>query len=90
MLPDPSLLDTKSWEKGVLPEMGPRLGIFNLGFDIYPRVRDKNISPDFYPSQPVISANDWQNIVDYYVATSPDSLSSTKKKRSYQNRAVSF
>ena len=50
MLPDPSLLDTKSWEKGVLPEMGPRLGIFNLGFDIYPRARDKNISPDFYPS----------------------------------------
>src|SRR3954469_6385489 len=27
-LPDPSMLDVKSWENGVLPQMGPRLGIF--------------------------------------------------------------
>ncbi len=29
MLPEPSLLDTKNWENGVLPAMGPHLGIFN-------------------------------------------------------------
>lgn len=29
-LPDPSLIDAKSWEDDVLPEMGPRLGIFFL------------------------------------------------------------
>lgn len=33
LLPDPSLLDAKSWEKGVLPQMGPRLGIFGYGFE---------------------------------------------------------
>lgn len=27
-LPDPSMLDSKTWEKGALPAMGPRLGIF--------------------------------------------------------------
>ena len=80
IFPDPSLLDTKSWEKGVLPEMGPRLGIFNFGFEIYPR--DRNISANFYPSQPLLSLTEWQNILDYYVATSPDSLPPQKRKES--------
>jgi hypothetical protein len=79
MLPDPSLLDAKTWEKGVLPQMGPRLGIYNLGFEIYPRIRDKNISPEFYPSQPSLSLAEWQNIINYYGATSPDSLPSQKR-----------
>ena len=74
MLPDPSLLDAKSWEKGVLPHMGPRLGIFDYKLQSYPRSRDLSIGPDFYPSYPVLSPADWQNILDYYEATSPDSL----------------
>ncbi|MEP6951733.1 MAG: VCBS repeat-containing protein [Ginsengibacter sp.] len=82
MLPDPSLLDAKSWEKGVLPGMGPRLGIFNLGFEFYPRARAKNIGPDFYPSQPLLSLVEWQNIIDYYGATSPDSLPPQIRKNS--------
>jgi len=79
-LPDPSLLDSKSWENGVLPEMGPRLGIFNYGFQMYPKVHDKNIGKDFYPSQPLMNLNEWQNIFDYYVATSPDSLPGQDRK----------
>ncbi len=82
MLPDPSLLDTKSWEKGVLPEMGPRLGIVRYGFEIYPQRKDQNLPANFYPSQPVLSYTDWQNILDYYVATSPDSLLPAKRKDS--------
>ena len=74
LLPDPSLLDAKSWQKGVLPEMGPRLGIFHPGFEQYPKSTDKNLPPGFYPSDPVIDVNDWQHIIDYYTATSPDSM----------------
>ena len=80
MLPDPSLLDTKNWEKGVLPQMGPRLGIFNFGSKNYPMVRDMYIGSDFYPSQPLLSLTEWQNILDFYVATSPDSLPPQKRK----------
>lgn len=79
-LPDPSLLDSRSWEKGVLPEMGPRLGIFRNGFQIYPETRDKYIGRDFYPSQPMMRPDEWQNILDYYEALSPDSLPSQKRK----------
>jgi hypothetical protein len=75
LVPDPSLLDSRSWEKGVLPEMGPRLGIFAYGFQLYPnRRRDTNIGKGYYPSQPLLSFDDWQHILDYYTATSPDSL----------------
>ncbi len=72
--PDPSLLDSKDWENGVLPEMGPRLGIFNFGFQFYPRSHDTLIGKNFYPSQPVVTLSQWQDIFNYYTATSPDSL----------------
>src|SRR5450755_559709 len=38
-LPDPSLLDATTWEKGVLPFMGPRLGIFSYQLHRYPSSR---------------------------------------------------
>jgi len=79
-LPDPSLLDAKSWENGVLPAMGPRLGIFRYGFNVYPKTRDQYIGPDFYPSQPMMTMSEWQNILDYYETTSPDSLPAQKRK----------
>jgi len=80
LLPDPSLLDTKSWEIGVLPEMGPRLGIFYYGFQQYPSFRnDLNVDKNYYPARPVISLEDWQHIIDYFAATSPDSLLPAKK-----------
>lgn len=75
LLPDPSLVDAKSWEKGVLPEMGPRLGIFAHGFDMYPSYRnDKNVDRNFYPSQPALNDIQWSSIIDYFTALAPDTL----------------
>lgn len=75
MQPQPDLLDAKSWEQGVLPNMGPRLGIFAYGFERYPSLRhNPHLPPHFYPDTPVISFAEWQHIIDYYTATAPDSL----------------
>ena len=75
LLPDPSLLDAASWENGVLPAMGPRLGIFNYGFNQYPSSRyDQHLPEHFYPDKPVLNSIEWQNIIDYYTALSSDSL----------------
>jgi hypothetical protein len=74
-LPDPSSLDAKSWANGVLPNMGPYLGIFNLGFQEYPSSRnDRFLDKGFYPSHPLLNNTEWQHIIDYYTATSPDTL----------------
>jgi len=81
LLPDPSLLDTKNWENGVLPAMGAHLGIFYYGFKEYPNSRnDRNLGPNFYPAKQVLSFLDWQNIMDYYTALSPDSLPGQQRK----------
>lgn len=75
LLPDPSLLNKKSWEKGVLPHMGPMLGIFEHRYHRYPsNVNDKNLSEGFYPSKPLINADEWESINNYYITASPDSL----------------
>lgn len=81
LLPDPSSIDAKSWENGVLPNMGPRLGIFSYRSKYYPSSRnDFNLPRNFYPSKPLLSEQEWQNIIDYYSSVSPDSLAEPKGK----------
>ncbi len=85
-LPDPSMLDSKHWEEDALPYMGPRVGIFNYGFKIYPSSRyDKNLDKYFYPSKPLLSSMEWKYLMDYYIATSPDSLPGQQRQDSIQN-----
>ncbi len=81
LVPGPSLANSASWEKGILPNMGPRLGIFFYGMQQYPSFKnDKNLDSGFYPSSPVLNFVEWQNIIDYYTATSPDSMPSQKRQ----------
>ena len=91
MLPDPSLLDSKNWETGVLPAMGPRLGIFFYGFNEYPNSRgDKDLDKNYYPSQQVVNFVEWQNIIDYYTAVSPDSLPAQQREHAVTMNASLF
>jgi hypothetical protein len=75
MFPEPSLLDVKSWEEGVLPNMGPRLGIFYFNWKEYPSMRRDRLAPKgYYPSKPLLTPEQWQDILNYYLATAPDTL----------------
>ena len=72
MLPDPSWLDARSWEEGVLPAMGPFLGIYQHGFQKYSSGRrDPYLDRKIYPDQPVMNADGWQFILDYYPLHGP-------------------
>ena len=74
-LPDPGLLDKASWQKGVLPGMGPRLGIFGYKGVRYPSfANDPHVGRGFYPSAPLMAGWQWQEIIDYYTGTAPDSI----------------
>ena len=84
-LPNPAWLDAATWEKGVLPTMGPYLGIFEHMFQDYKSSRnDMNLEKNIYPNQPIISAIQWQNIIDYYTATSPDKLGGQNREQEIQ------
>ncbi|MEO6455312.1 MAG: FG-GAP-like repeat-containing protein [Ginsengibacter sp.] len=74
-LPDPALLDAKTWETGALPAMGPRLGIFNYKGQSYTfRGDEQMMGPGYFAGKPKVTQEEWQSIVDYYTATSPDQL----------------
>jgi FG-GAP-like repeat len=90
-LPDPALLDSKHWEQTELPYMGPRLGIFVHYLERYPSSRnDNNLSKDFYPSEPVISPQDWQYLMDYYIAVSPDTLPGQQRQMAIREGLPQF
>lgn len=75
MAPDPSLLDRATWRLGVLPQMGPRLGIRGTDSSLYPSERNDPFCPaHYYPAQPLMSEADWQAIQDYYETLAPASL----------------
>ncbi len=81
LLPDPSFADKKSWENGILPEMGPRFGIFHFNGRGYPSRRyDENVGRAFYPSKPIVTETEWAQIIAYYMQASPDSLPQQQKK----------
>ncbi len=80
LLPSPDLVNSSSWENGVLPNMGPRLGIFNFKLKPYPASQyEPSLDSNFYPHSPLLSDEEWQNIIDYYTATSPDTLPGQQK-----------
>lgn len=82
MLPEPSLLDAKSWDEGVLPNMGPMMGIFRHQYQQYPSGKnDRNLDSNFYPKQPLLSPVEWQQIIDYYTATSPGSMPAQQREK---------
>ncbi|MGZ3929644.1 MAG: FG-GAP-like repeat-containing protein [Mucilaginibacter sp.] len=65
-LPDPSLIDRKSWVRGVLPAMAKRLHINNY------------MGQYFSDRQSDINIVEWQKIVAYYTHSSPVDLTIPK------------
>src|SRR5262245_9083823 len=64
LLPDPSMLDGKTWEDGVMPAMGPFLGIFQHGIQRYASYRgDPDLQPGFYPGNPMLTPKEWQDVI---------------------------
>jgi hypothetical protein len=57
----------------------------------YPSSRnDNNLSRDFYPSEPLINPQDWQYLMDYYIATSPDTLPGQQRQMAIQEGLPQF
>ena len=69
--PEPQLLDKKTWETSVLPQMGQRLGTGTPSlFDEAPRDPNMMVLPK------AISEEEWETIVRYYRELAPEALPS--------------
>ncbi|MET2984460.1 FG-GAP repeat domain-containing protein [Aureibaculum conchae] len=83
LYPEPSLLDKKTWNDKVLPDMGKRLGIRPNGIDPYKGL-DSMIAKEakefnIYPETPLITETDWNKIVNFYIENAPKELPPIKK-----------
>ena len=82
LLPDPSWADAKTWQNGILPIMAPRLGIFHFNEKYYPNSRnDLNLDRNYYPSKPVLTDEQWAQIMNYYIASAPESVTIKQNRR---------
>jgi FG-GAP-like repeat len=78
LFPEPDLLDKKTWTSSVLPNMGLRLGLKEAGKNPYTdlALEDEKILKDLavYPEIPLLTKEEWAEIVQYYEQTAPSVL----------------
>jgi hypothetical protein len=68
LFPEPRLLDKKTWEEGVLPQMAQRLGI-------HPRSFSEVLAHPYMTVLPSkLTESEWQKIVAYYRDSAPATL----------------
>ena len=67
-LPEPQLLDKKTWETGVLPQMAQRMGVGTPSLVEAPR------DPHMVVLAKGVSEEDWNKIVRYYRERAPEAL----------------
>lgn len=83
LTPTPDLLDKKTWEKNVLPEMAYYLGVRPIQdkfFEMSAEDINAAIQSGLYPNAPLLAEEDWQKIVDYYIANAPEKPLPQQKK----------
>jgi len=86
MLPDPTLLDKKSWKEYILPRMGQFMGVLpeddGKGLFYEKEYRSEIISSAWVMrSYPELDDKKWKKIVDYYIQMAPESLPPIKDEK---------
>jgi len=69
---EPNALDKATWTQSVLPAMGPRMGIFTHKGNNYPNDLGQPNMDGIYPIKPVISPEEWDDILNYYTTYAPE------------------
>ena len=76
--PEPGMLDRDTWTGRVLPIMGWRLGIKGPDNDPYadldPMEKERVASLGIYPEKPLVTRQEWSDIVDYFKKSAPTSI----------------
>ncbi len=81
LFPDPSLLDKRSWQKGVFPEMALRMGL-DLSKLPGTDATELNEILKALPANPMVSEQEWKSIQQYYLQAAPDSLERASEPQS--------
>jgi len=78
-------LDKSAWAN-VIPVMAAKMGIFEHNGETYFNEKsDPNVEPGTYPSEPTISHEDLEKVLQYFAAMAPDSLPAQVRNHPIQN-----
>lgn len=69
-VPGPALLPWRTWRFETLPAMAPFLGI-DINRSSYDPARNPYLPENFYPTEPQVTGEEWQQIQDYYLHIAP-------------------
>ena len=70
--PEPEILDQKTWQTGVLPDMRRRLGLYlaeDMGISL---PEERGVPKGVYSDYPLIKQADWDKLEAYYVENAPE------------------
>lgn len=88
--PDPAILPKRTWRSQSLPQMGPLLGIFEHGGETYPLEDTPGLPDNYYPEQAMLSSEEWQKILDFYVQKAPEKLMPAEPDREIIHGSLFF
>jgi len=79
LVPDPQMLDKRTWRDELLPKMRFFTGMTKADTNVT-HFKDINmlLATGVFPKSPVMSEKAWQSISNYYVASAPEKLVSTQ------------
>ncbi len=84
LMPTPDLLDKKTWKESVLPKMALRLGVVQQNIGFYQDFSTEEIvaftQANVFPETPIVTPEQWESIVNYYVKNAPDKLPDSSRK----------
>ena len=80
---EPEMLDKATWAN-LLPFMGPRLGIFSHMGREYDSDRGKINCEGLYPKDPLVSAEVWQDLLNYFDRYAPEEVAKQVKSMDYE------
>ncbi|MBL7873536.1 MAG: VCBS repeat-containing protein [Cyclobacteriaceae bacterium] len=82
LFPEPGLLTKSIWKNEVLPNMAFRMGLLNLMEGAkYAPLQDLVTVASTLPGSPMVTQDEWQSIVNYFVSNAPDTLVFAQKEK---------
>src|SRR5690348_1968286 len=77
LLPEPDMLDRKTWRDELLPKMKYLTGMTPPTTNYFKDL-DILLRANVFPKSPMMTEKTWDAIVDYYVSAAPEKLVSTQ------------
>ncbi|HAM73040.1 MAG TPA: hypothetical protein DCM86_15485 [Verrucomicrobiales bacterium] len=89
-VPDPSHLDRQTWQKELLPKMRYMAGLVPPPTNGYFSDLELLLAEHYFPDKPLIPADAFEAIAQYFVAAAPEKLESIQDKASLVRRCAQF